>query len=132
MAHDAFFVEPNGDVLPCNGMDNPMPFGNLREQTWEEIWYSASAEKVRQAVRDCPKQCWMMGSVGQEMKKHLSGPLKWVIAHKWLGQDIALPPKAHQHPHGLFGVDGLTAKQTMQLINIRGLQRTDQESAVVE
>ena len=67
MAHDAFFLEPNGDVLPCNGMDRPMPLGNLRDLTWDEIWYSEAAERVREAVRNCPKQCWMMGSVGQEI-----------------------------------------------------------------
>jgi MoaA/NifB/PqqE/SkfB family radical SAM enzyme len=130
MAHDAFFLQPNGDILPCNGMDKPMPFGNLREQTWDEIWYSASAERVRETVRACPKQCWMMGSVGQEMKKHVSGPLKWVIAHKWLGRPITVPLKTDRHPHGLFGVDDLTAKQTMPLINIRTISRAGAEAVV--
>lgn len=129
MAHDAFFLAPNGDVLPCNGMDKAMPFGNLREQTWDEIWYSASAEKVRDAVRNCPKQCWMMGSVGQEIKKHPLRPLKWVVAHKVSRQQVAIPPRADRHPHGLFGVDSLSAKQTMQLVNIRAIRRTDEQSA---
>jgi MoaA/NifB/PqqE/SkfB family radical SAM enzyme len=124
MAHDAFFIEPNGDILPCNGMDEPMPFGNLREQSWQEIWHSAKAEQVREHVRNCPKQCWMMGSVSQEMKKHVATPLKWVIKHKWLGQPITIPEKAADHPHGLFGNDGLKATETMQLINI-GRAQTD-------
>ncbi len=119
MAHDAFFLEPNGDVLPCNGMDRPMPMGNLRHQSWDEIWYSGAAEKVRDAVRNCPKQCWMMGSVAQEIKKHPVKPLKWVLEHKWLAREIEAPPQAHRHPHSLFGVDDLSAKQTMQLVNIR-------------
>lgn len=127
MAHDAFFLEPSGDVLPCNGMDKPMPMGNLREQTWDEIWYSAEAERVREAVRQCPKQCWMMGSVGQEMKKHVTTPLRWVVAHKWLGQEIAIPPKAAQHPHALFGVDGQTAKETMPLIQIGSRAKVAEE-----
>ena len=92
--------------------------------------YSPSAEAVREVVRNCPKQCWMMGSVSQEMKKHLSGPLKWVVAHKWLGQEIALPPRADRHPHGLFGVDGLSAKQTMALVNIRAIARDIEEPAI--
>jgi sulfatase maturation enzyme AslB (radical SAM superfamily) len=119
MAHDAFFLEPNGDVVPCNGMDQPMPFGNLRTQTWDEIWHSTEAERVRKTVRNCPKQCWMMGSVGQEMKKHVMTPAKWVFSHKFLGQPIDIPPKKDLHPHGLFGIDSQTAKQTMPLINIR-------------
>lgn len=124
MAHDAFFLEPNGDVLPCNGMDKPMPLGNLREQTWDEIWYSPAAEKTREAVRNCPKQCWMMGSVGQEIKKHPLKPIKWVAQHKLLRRKITPPPRASRHPHALFGVDNLSANETMQLVNIRSLRTT--------
>jgi len=128
MAHDAFFLEPNGDVLPCNGMDRPMPLGNLRDLTWDEIWYSEAAERVREAVRNCPKQCWMMGSVGQEIKKHPVNPLQWVVAHKWLGRQFEVPPKAKTHPHSLFGVDDLSAKQTMQLVNIRAIRQPVKEA----
>ena len=118
MAHDAFFLDPNGDVLPCNGMDQAMPLGNLRVQSWEEIWHSEAAEQARQSVRNCRKQCWMMGSVGQEIKKHPVEPLKWVIAHKWPAREIETPSQANRHPHRLFGVDGLSAKQTMPLVHI--------------
>lgn len=128
MAHDAFFLEPNGDVLPCNGMDHAMPLGNLRDQSWDEIWYSQEAERVREAVRNCPKQCWMMGSVGQEIKKHPVKPLQWVLAHKFRGREIEVPPQATQHPHSLFGVDDLSATQTMQLINIRGARQPVKEA----
>lgn len=124
MAHDAFFLEPNGDVLPCNGMDHPMPFGNLREQEWDDIWYSEAAERVRETVRNCPKQCWMMGSVGQEIKKHPIKPLKWVMAHKFMQRPIEIPPLTQRHPHSLFGVDTLEAKQTMQLVNIRATRKS--------
>ncbi len=129
MAHDAFFLDPNGDVLPCNGMDRPMPLGNLRHQTWDEVWYSEAAERVREVVRNCPKQCWMMGSVGQEIKKHPVKPLQWVFAHKWLGREIETPPLAQKHPHSLFGVDDRTAKQTMQLVNIRAARQPMKEAA---
>ena len=40
MGQDGFFVDPFGDVLPCNGMDEKMPMGNLKEQSWDEIWNS--------------------------------------------------------------------------------------------
>jgi Fe-coproporphyrin III synthase len=129
MAHDAFFLDPFGEVLPCNGMDEPMPLGNLRDQTWDEIWYSDRAEKVRAAVRTCPKQCWMMGSVGQEIKKHPLGPTQWILHHKWLGREICIPDKMDCHPHSLFGVDELTAKDTMPLVKIRGAQAACDERA---
>ncbi|MGB0065379.1 MAG: radical SAM protein [Terracidiphilus sp.] len=128
MAHDAFFLEPNGDVLPCNGMDHPMPLGNLRHQSWDEIWYSEAAEKVREAVRNCPKQCWMMGSVGQEIKKHPIKPLKWVMEHKLMKREIEIPVPTERHPHSLFGADNLEAKQTMQLVNIRASRQAARET----
>ncbi|MGC2300158.1 MAG: radical SAM protein [Acidobacteriaceae bacterium] len=114
MAHDAFFLGPDASVLPCNGMDDPMPMGNLREQSWDEIWYSPQAERAREAVRNCARQCWMIGSVSQEIRKHPVGPLGWVVKHKWLNREIYIPPRKKQHPHGLFGLDDLTAKDTMQ------------------
>ena len=123
MAHDAFFLDPNGDVLPCNGMDAPMVLGNLREKDWNEIWFSERAEQVRETVRNCPKQCWMMGSVGQEMKKHIVTPLKWVAEHKWGGKPIEIPAKNQKHPHALFGVDDRTANETMQLVKIGAARR---------
>lgn len=123
MAHDAFFLDPHGDVLPCNGMDTPMPLGNLREQTWDEIWYSESAEHAREVVRNCPKQCWMMGSVAQEMKKHISVPTKWVIEHKFMGKSVEIPAANKKHPHGLFGVDEKKATETMQLTQIGNIRK---------
>ena len=124
MSHDAFFLEPNGDVLPCNGMDTAMPLGNLVHQSWDEIWYSEQAEKVRAAVRGCKKQCWMMGSVGQEIKKHPAGPIRWVLNHKFLNKEICIPTHQQEHPHGLFGRDERTAKETMQLVKIHSAQET--------
>ena len=37
--------------------------GNLNNQTWDELWNSPEAEKVRAKVRCCDRDCWMIGSV---------------------------------------------------------------------
>jgi MoaA/NifB/PqqE/SkfB family radical SAM enzyme len=79
---DMFFVEPNGNVVPCNGSDQPMVMGNLHEHNFDEIWHSQRAEEVRQMVRRCDKQCWMIGSASPAMKKRIRVPLKWVIRNK--------------------------------------------------
>ena len=125
MGHDAFFLDPFGYVLPCNGMDEPMPLGNLCEQSWDEIWNSEKAEQARAAVRSCTKQCWMMGSVGQEIKKHPLDAIRWVARHKWLGREISIPPRQSVHPHDLFGRDNLSSSESMQLYHIR----TDRDTA---
>ena len=41
--------------------------GNLNNQTWDELWNSPEAEKVRAKVRCCDRDCWMIGSVSPAM-----------------------------------------------------------------
>jgi len=77
-----FFVDPRGNVLPCNGSDEPMIMGNLNKQTFAEIWHSEQAERTRELVKNCPKHCWMIGSASPAMKKRIAIPLQWVIKNK--------------------------------------------------
>lgn len=79
---DVFFLDPFGNIMPCNGSDEPMIMGNLNEQAFEEIWNSKKAEDVRSMVKNCQQQCWMIGSASPAMKKRISIPIKWVIRNK--------------------------------------------------
>ena len=94
LGQSGFFVDPWGDVLACNGMDCKMPMGNLKEQSFEEIWASDKAEQVRQAVKKCDKQCWMTGSAVPAMYENLSVPTKWVLKNKlrqFFGKELSYP-----------------------------------------
>lgn len=82
MAFDTFFIDPYGDVMPCNGTKDKEIMGNLNEQKWDELWNSEQAEKVREKVRHCDRQCWMIGSVSPAMHKYIWKPACWVIRHK--------------------------------------------------
>ena len=82
MAFDTFFIDPYGDVMPCNGTKDKEVMGNLNNQTWDELWNSEQAEKVRTKVRHCNRQCWMIGSVSPAMHKYIWVPTFWVIKHK--------------------------------------------------
>lgn len=84
MAFDTFFIDPYGDVMPCNGTKNKEVMGNLNNQTWDELWSSEQAEKVRNTVRHCDRQCWMIGSVSPAMHKYILKPALWVVKHKFL------------------------------------------------
>ena len=84
MAFDTFFIDPYGDVMPCNGTKEKEVMGNLNEKTWDELWQSSQAEKVRNKVRHCDRQCWMIGSVSPAMHKYIWKPALWVIKHKFL------------------------------------------------
>ena len=50
---DLFFIDPFGEVRPCNGMEVSM--GSLKEQSFDEIWHSAAADEVRRRVATCDK-----------------------------------------------------------------------------
>lgn len=79
---DMFFLDPYGKVMPCNGMEQEMPMGNLKQQDFKEIWNSEQAEKVRESVKNCTKNCWMIGSVAPAMKKKITVPLLWIMRKK--------------------------------------------------
>lgn len=84
MSFDTFFIDPYGDVMPCNGTKEKRVMGNLNTQSWEELWNSPKAEEVRQQVRCCDRNCWMIGSVSPAMHKYIWVPAWWVIKHKFL------------------------------------------------
>jgi MoaA/NifB/PqqE/SkfB family radical SAM enzyme len=81
-----FFIDPYGDVLPCNGMEPGCwfeRFGNIKEcGHFNDLWQGMQAEKVRGCVARCPKNCWMIGSASPVMKKYIKHPLKWVLINK--------------------------------------------------
>ena len=42
--------------------------GNIRETpNFMTIWESEQAQQVRDMVRKCPKNCWMVGTASQVM-----------------------------------------------------------------
>ncbi len=81
-----FFIEPYGDVYPCNGLEDRIwkeSMGNIRDfSSFDDLWYSSQAEKVRNLVRQCPKNCWMVGTAAPVMKKYIKHPALWVLKNK--------------------------------------------------
>lgn len=80
-----FFVDPEGEVYPCNGMEERYwleSMGNLRRASFEEIWSGEQAERVRTRVKNCEKNCWMVGTAAPVMKKYITRPLGWVVKSK--------------------------------------------------
>jgi len=82
MGQDGFFVDPFGDVLACNGMNEKMSMGNLNRKNWDEIWNSEEAKQVRGMVKKCHKNCWMIGSAAPAIWHHPLRPILWVLKNK--------------------------------------------------
>ncbi len=84
MSVDTFFIDPYGDVMPCNGTKCKEVMGNLNESSWDDLWNGKQANEVRSRIRHCDRKCWMIGSVSPAMKKYILIPTLWVIKHKFL------------------------------------------------
>lgn len=91
-----FFIDPWGEVYPCNGLEESKwkkSMGNIRQaSSFEEIWNSLQAKEVRELVRNCPKNCWMVGTASPVMKKYVTEPTKWVMTNK-LRSMMGMPVK---------------------------------------
>jgi len=82
---DFFFLDPSGFVRPCNGMDENSWFesmGNLHENSFNEIWSSEDANRTRELVRNCKRNCWMIGSASPAIRRNLPHVAAWAIRHK--------------------------------------------------
>ncbi len=98
MGSESCFIDPSGDLLACNGMEVKVSMGNIREKSFDEIWNSEQAVRVRETVMNCNKQCWMVGSAAPVMKKHLHVPALWILKNKlrvMINKDlpVSLPEK---------------------------------------
>ena len=81
--------------MPCNGTKDKEVMGNLNRQTWDELWNSKEAAEVRQKVRCCDRDCWMIGSVSPAMHKYIWKPAAWVVWHK-------LKAVFSKHPYSMY------------------------------
>ena len=87
---DLFFLDPYGEIYPCNVMKESM--GNIKEKSFDEIWSGERAREVREKVKNCPLNCWMMGTAGPAMKHRIWKPASWILRNKFrllFGRDIA-------------------------------------------
>jgi len=48
MGYESFFLDPYGEIRPCNVMEETM--GNLRERSFDEIWNGSEAKRIRDRV----------------------------------------------------------------------------------
>jgi hypothetical protein len=67
--------------------------GDLKTQSFEDIWHSEQAEQVREMVAQCDRNCWMVGTAVPAMRKAVWIPMWWAVKNKIrlaLGKDIEL------------------------------------------
>lgn len=125
MSFGTFFIDPYGDVMPCNGTKEKEVMGNLNTQTWDELWDSPEADKVRQKVRHCDRKCWMIGSVSPAMHKYIWVPTAWVLKHKTKALFMKKNYSMYEHKIVRDYRDGKVTKEQLD-----ALSTYDQKSVV--
>lgn len=92
---DLFFIDPWGNVTPCNGSAEPWTMGNIRDQTFDEIWNSPDALAARERVASCDRSCAFIGTARFDMLRNPVKPIKWIAESKWRlakGEEIDFRP----------------------------------------
>lgn len=124
MAFDTFFIDPYGDVMPCNGTRDKEVMGNLNNQSWDELWSGPEAEAVRSRVRHCDRNCWMIGSVSPAMHKYIHKPACWVLSHKVKALFSKKPYDMHELPIVRDYEEGRIAKDELDALSTRDVNAT--------
>lgn len=78
-AENFFYLDSLGKVYSCHVRGWLM--GDLRRQTFENIWFSSRADKVRDDVKMC-NDCWMVCTAKTGMRRHLAGVTAEVVRSK--------------------------------------------------
>ena len=74
-----FYLAPEGLVYPC--LSIPEQMGDLKEQSFEEIWESDRAQAVRKQINGC-EECWMICTARSALRKNALSILAWIAREK--------------------------------------------------
>ena len=89
---DFFFIDPWGNVTPCNGSCEEWKIGNIKEDSLENILNSDKAREAMEKVRNCKSNCTFIVTERHDMVRRPWVPIKWVIKNKWRiskGKDLS-------------------------------------------
>lgn len=88
---DFFFIDPWGNVTPCNGSGEEWIIGNIKEDTLKNIMASDKAREAMEKVRNCKRNCTFIVTERHDMVRRPWIPIMWVLKNKWRirkGQDL--------------------------------------------
>ena len=88
---DFFFIDPWGNVSPCNGSSEEWIIGNIKEQSFDEIMSSDAAREAAEKVASCRRNCAFIVTERHDMVRRPWVPIAWIVRNKVRvarGQDI--------------------------------------------
>ncbi len=79
---DFFFIDPWGNVTPCNGSEEEWIIGNIKDDSFENIMNSAQAKEVLKKIKSCQRECCFIVTERHDMVRRSWKPVYWVLNNK--------------------------------------------------
>lgn len=79
---DFFFIDPWGNVSPCNGSAEEWILGNIKDDSLENIINSEKAKEAEKKVSECKRNCAFIVTERHDMVRKPWKPIKWIIKNK--------------------------------------------------
>ncbi len=80
---DFFFIDPTGNVSPCNGSAKEWIVGNIKEQTIDEMKNSPLWNEAKEKVSTCKRNCAFIVTERHDMVRRPWKPIMWILKNKW-------------------------------------------------
>lgn len=80
---DFFFVDPFGNVTPCNGSKEEWILGNIKETDFDHIMNSEKAKAILEKINQCRRNCSFIVTERHDMLRRPWIPIKWILMNKW-------------------------------------------------
>ncbi len=79
---DFFFIDPWGNVSPCNGSSEEWIIGNIKKHSLEEILASDKSKEVLEKVKNCSRNCAFIVTERHDMVRKPWKPIFWIVKNK--------------------------------------------------
>jgi MoaA/NifB/PqqE/SkfB family radical SAM enzyme len=79
---DFFFIDPFGNVSPCNGTKEKWIIGNIKEHSFEEIMNSPKTKEILEKVKNCTRECSFIVTERHDMLRRPWAPILWIVKNK--------------------------------------------------
>jgi MoaA/NifB/PqqE/SkfB family radical SAM enzyme len=79
---DFFFIDPWGNVSPCNGSAEEWVIGNIKEHTLEEILGSDAARDAAANVAECTRNCAFIVTERHDMVRRPWKAIWWILKNR--------------------------------------------------
>lgn len=80
---DFFFIDPKGNVSPCNGSAEEWIVGNINDQTIDDMRASEKWSQTAKKVKACRRNCAFIVTERHDMVRKPWKPIWWIMRNKW-------------------------------------------------